>query len=82
MARPPSCVGDLALPPAGADLSVAPTVAVPFDLPDGSASLHLRLRAIRRRRLGYRLSNAGVAGAWLGFVTLLLMVGGGLLNTR
>ncbi len=63
-------------------MTVASPVAEPFDLLDPPASLHLRIRAIRRRRLGYRLSNAGVAGAWIVVVTLLLMVGGGLLNTR
>ncbi len=46
------------------------------------ASLRFRLRAIRRKRLASRVSSLTVAVAWVAVVTLLMMVGGGLMNTR
>jgi hypothetical protein len=76
----PRCVGDLVPPPypgSACSLTVALPVAVPLDRLDEPASLHLRIRAIRKRRLVSRLTSACVAGAWLAVVTLLVMVGGG-----
>jgi type VI protein secretion system component VasF len=57
------------------------TVVLFRDQPE-AASLHLRIRAIRRRRLASRLTSLTLAGAWLAVVTMMFMVGGGLLNTR
>lgn len=63
-------------------MTVALTRALRFGDLEKPASFLLRLRAIRRRRLAARLSGVTAAVSWIGVVTFLMMIGGGLLNTR